>query len=676
MFYGRDRLLQLGERVVKLILKIFFALFLICLAHRASAEGLVLTQDDFGSLGLQPYLEASFRNEETWDEPMSIPSDSAFRPILEAQLQQAQEKVIWLRFRLDNLSPQALPVVLMTRNFFHGLQVFELKGMELQLIRDGSFKEEVREPFSKFGTFAETLLVSPGSHTYVIRCIKKLPRKTLVWHVLDQRSAEDLANREIIIKGIFFGFFVAILIYVLVQYIEFREPTFLYYVLYNGAATLNFIFLSGMFRQYVNLPVLAQYQDLIINGTGIGTAVLANVFTIAYLRLKENLPYMRRILLGMSALLLAYVMGLSFNLHAFFYRTGAIVLLLSAPMIVLAGILMVRKGFRPAYFFTLGWSFVILGSIFRAAELLDLMKENFLTQWGFALGSSIEMFVLCFALTEQYRHRERESKKAIEHLNESLSLANQQLEASFLDLKHETQSRMSLVKDLAHRGNNPLHAGQLALLNLKGEKEALTQLVATLLGREEDMEPEALACNRQFQKIFTEMGLSQGVLAESMERMGEAIREIRILSGVDGYTVASISITKLWTLLLQRMEESLGVSEVQRLKVHHSLEGISLMGHSLALIVTLEQLLTYILKKTSGDLSLSWELRAHAKPSEGLSLAWQGAEVKQDPLWQRLVSEHAYLLRPYGLRLTWEDHTEQLVFEFDKSLWQGSTPLR
>jgi diguanylate cyclase (GGDEF)-like protein len=100
----------------------------------------------------------------------------------------------------------------------------------------------------------------------------------------------------------------------------------------------------------------------------------------------------------------------------FFYQQTAgpvtTIWAISAPLILLIGVVCVFKRQRSAYFFTGAFAIFFLGNSSSSLAALAILPHNPLTNYGGQIGSCIEMMLLAFALADRVHIMRREKNTA------------------------------------------------------------------------------------------------------------------------------------------------------------------------------------------------------------------------------------------------------------------------
>jgi signal transduction histidine kinase len=199
--------------------------------------------------------------------------------------------------------------------------------------------------------------------------------------------------------GLLYGMLLILSLYNLVLYFYLRDSSYLYYVLYFSTILLGVMALYGFGEQYLwpNWPAfgaVAARSFLILSFT------FCLLFSTSFLRTNIYTPRLHRIMRGTAAAIFI-VLGLQF----IWFRETAIVhvllMIVSCCLMIIAGLLVWRKGYRPARYFLLGWTLVLLGFVIFILTLIDVLPFTDYIDTILRLGLIVLALVLSFGLADR-----------------------------------------------------------------------------------------------------------------------------------------------------------------------------------------------------------------------------------------------------------------------------------
>lgn len=234
--------------------------------------------------------------------------------------------------------------------------------------------------------------------------------------------------------GIYYGILIALLLYNLIIFLSVRDLNYFYYVLYVACFGLVQLALNGLAFEYLWPKHPGWANQAVPLFMALGIIAMAQ-FSRSFLDLKRNFPLSNRFFLAC----MLFQCGMIVATFLLPYRTVIVIetgfVFFMALLIVGSGIGCLLKGYRPAAYFLLAWSFVLSGAVIYAMVSFDLLPKNFLTEYGMQIGSAAEMILLSFALayrinllTQENERIARESAEMLEyHVTERTRELNEAL---------------------------------------------------------------------------------------------------------------------------------------------------------------------------------------------------------------------------------------------------------
>jgi len=273
-------------------------------------------------------------------------------------------------------------------------------------------------------------LVGDTSRYGEARSIGAIVQRLDTWF-LEQRSV-------LFAEGVYAGIILALVLYNLVLYFSIRELAYLYYSLYVLLFGSLWIARSGFFYQYLwpHHPFWdAEYQPYL--------AAAAIIFSILFVReflaTRQRSRWVDSLLLG--------ALGVTLGCCLVRLTTGRILLPLPLALIGLAlavfyagiGLAALTRGFRPARFFLVAWTAVLLGSAIYILMFLRWLPVNFVTYNAAQIGSAMECILLAFALADRVNllkleNDEKQSQYTLQ-LQEQVTQRTKELTTAVEELK-------------------------------------------------------------------------------------------------------------------------------------------------------------------------------------------------------------------------------------------------
>lgn len=211
--------------------------------------------------------------------------------------------------------------------------------------------------------------------------------------------------------GIFYGMVLVFSLYNLVMFFAIRQVQYLYYILYNLSIGLYEMCADGIAYQFIwpNAPHWNQYAY------GIAlflSSIFALLFTQSLLYVRSKAYRLNKVIWGVIVLRsLFFVVCLLFNKNWFAYKIVEIVPL---SLAYFTGCRILLKGYRPARYFVIGYSFLLAGFMIKVLLALNVAWLPFgpVTHYSLSVCFVMEMLFISFAIGDKVRFLKRKKDQA------------------------------------------------------------------------------------------------------------------------------------------------------------------------------------------------------------------------------------------------------------------------
>ncbi len=392
--------------------------------------------------------------------------------------------------------------------------------------------------------------------------------------VAREYSVWESINKDQLFFGIYIGIICVMFFYNIFIFITVRDSSYLYYVLYIITVGLVQACLKGYASKYLwreNTWLTIQMTNIALALSGI-TAIF---FLFRFLGIKENRPKLFRVFQGILAL---YFVGIAINLSGRFVDAQKLIqgtASLVSFTIMFAGISIYRKGYKPALYLTIAWSFFLTGVIVYILKDAGVLPYNGFTSNAILIGSAFEVALLSFALADKINTYRKEKDQAranelallmeneklvreqnvvlerkVKERTQELDLSNQELNKALIDLKEaETQlvesekmaSLGQLTAGIAHEINNPINFVTSNIRPLNRDVaillEAMNEIEQIGLTDEnaEEKKKKVAAYKEEidFEYLKEEIGMLLNGIGEGANRTQEIVKGLRVFSRLD-----------------------------------------------------------------------------------------------------------------------------------------------
>jgi PAS domain S-box-containing protein len=349
----------------------------------------------------------------------------------------------WARFHVANTADEPANWLLSVDSylFFIDTYVPASGSSQYKVTRTGTAlpfgAREIEHP-----RFLFTLPLAPGEESTIY---VRLESESALNFPMTIWSAETLAQDDLtqqLLSGFIYGVLLIMLGYNLILFLYLKDRSYLYYVLFLFFLLMGFLVDDGFAHRYL-WPAQGR-----INATGgqlfFVLAILSALkFTTAFLPTKEDTPRLHKainILIVALALTLP-LMWFDIRISA---RPNLILTLIAYILVVSAGIVFWRRGYRPARYFLLAWLLLLTSLVIFVLSLFDILPLGFLGEAGSQAGIVVLTLTLSLALADRisiYRLEKESVQQDMldkqEEFAESLRQSNIELEKQFEERTQE-----------------------------------------------------------------------------------------------------------------------------------------------------------------------------------------------------------------------------------------------
>ncbi|UZD22563.1 7TM diverse intracellular signaling domain-containing protein [Algoriphagus halophytocola] len=451
------------------------------------------------------------------------------------------------------------------------IEVYDSNGEELAKLGRMNFKKEDYHSF-----FNTTKLPQSGGNTYYVK-IKSFGSVTVPLAVIVEEDFQLSIDERNVLFGIYFGIVIAMFFYNLFLWISTKDNLYGLYITYIIVVGMT----QGIIAGYLDVYLWPNSDFLKQNSYFLST-VLVNMVGIYYsLKFLKIADFNKK--LNSIGLLIIGIYSLVFG--AFLFDIGSInsrvrvlqVFLGIVPFfLAFISVYSLRKGYRPAKFFLISWSLLILSMIIFLLNDTNVLPNNFFTNYVFTFGSACEALLLSFALADKInllkKEKEREQMELVRVLNENEKLVREQntmleqkvrlrtdeLEQALRNLQN-TQSQLvnqekmaslgQLTAGIAHEINNPINFVSSNITPLKRDIKDIMEVVeyyrttATKeFTQESQKEAKRLEDEIELDYVLEEVDQLLKGMDEGARRTVEIVKGLRLFSRVDEQDVKKVDL--------------------------------------------------------------------------------------------------------------------------------------
>jgi PAS domain-containing protein/HPt (histidine-containing phosphotransfer) domain-containing protein len=445
----------------------------------------------------------------------------------------------WIRFRVSN---QAAEV----RKWILEFEYAPLDWIDLHVIhgdgrvtqKAGGDRRAFRERDIKYRTTNFTLSAEAQESLTIylrVRSESSIQGPIVLWS--PQRFIEK-ASHELMGFALYVGLMVAMILYNFFLFLSIRDRSHLYYVLYVFFYGYTMTSLFGLTYQYLT-PQYPVFSNLIVPVSIALGSVFILIFSHEFLKLRLYSVWMPRLFQFLLFWAACAVVAAPFS-YALGIKLAASLTMVGAPCVLVAGMICLGKGYRPAFFFVLAFTLFLVGVTINQLIPFGIIEPGPVANYSVHFGSAIEMLLLSIALGDKIKYEQNQSRHKIMDLHNALQEEHQKIVSlnEHLEMRVEEQTR-DIRSMLQHirlgiftiTDDGRIHKDHSAFLQRILQKSDLAGAKAVdLLFAGSDLDDDALS------QVKSILQSTLGEPACSFElNEGSLIREIR-KTGPDGQT--------------------------------------------------------------------------------------------------------------------------------------------
>ncbi|GCD77484.1 hybrid sensor histidine kinase/response regulator [Thermaurantimonas aggregans] len=331
-----------------------------------------------------------------------------------------------------------------------------------------SFEFEKREILGNYFKF----IIPPGQNQVFFRVRSfynvQFPATLYAWKSLNYEN-----SKEALLQGIYIGFVVIIVLYNLFFYLSIRDSIYIWYILHVAATAIITLHLNGYTFKYLwpKLPIINQNEPIIY-----GLGIFTTLFSIKFLRPETFSRFWNKVLWGIFWLnvpvfILPFV-GEKLLANMVVQLVGSF----GCFLMLVAGFALMLRGYRPAVFYVIAFSFLLVGVILSIMARMNILPNIPVFVHASQIGSALDMIMLSLAVADRVNEGLRERKK----------LKNQLLKEA-VEKENIIRQQNLMLKDEVDRQTSDLKKANTALekaaQELKAKNEYQNKLL-TIVGQD------------------------------------------------------------------------------------------------------------------------------------------------------------------------------------------------
>lgn len=272
--------------------------------------------------------------------------------------------------------------------------------------------------------------------------------------------------------GTFFGVLGIIAFYSLILFLTIKDQVYLFYFLYVlsfalfGLVHWNFIFqIIGMEKlvwkwEYYTIP----YSLM---------TIFFLFYTRKFLTTKENIPILDKVITFLIVLRgIILIFGIITKVYFFFDAIIDTIFHLAAFG---AGLIRIKQGYKPAKYFTMAFSILLVGLIVHAYNLEIYFPNNFFFTNALYITGIIEVGLFSVALSQRYKQEKNDKEKAHETMILQLKENSQLQQKVIFQLKENEELKNKVNLELEEKVRERTEQIRLQALEIERMNDLLRE---------------------------------------------------------------------------------------------------------------------------------------------------------------------------------------------------------
>lgn len=264
-----------------------------------------------------------------------------------------------------------------------------------------------------------SLDLPPGEPVDVLVRVRSQSSMQVPLQLYTPKAFTEVSRDAQLAIGLYYGIMLALFFYNLVLWLSLRDASYFWYLCHVTAFGLVLFTLNGLGFEYL-WPGSSWMADHMVP-ISICLALVAMLqFSRTFLELPRRWPRGNLLLLTLMGFFVLFGVASVWLPLRISTPVASRAVLLGVVGIVIATVVVLRRGYAPARLLLLAWSMFLLGTAVFTLLAFGLLPKNFATEYGVQIGSALEMLLLSIALGHRYAALRNENQRITAEANQKL----------------------------------------------------------------------------------------------------------------------------------------------------------------------------------------------------------------------------------------------------------------
>ncbi len=327
--------------------------------------------------------------------------------------------------------------------------LYEIHGTSAEvLFKSGDNKDFADRPIAHLNYQFPISLAANSSREFLLEVSASGEQLQVPLGLWTNTEISERDEKDRLLRGIYFGIILFVLLFNLFIYLIIKEKSTLYYVFYVFGLLMLQLSLGGFAHRYF-WPE-STYLANIANPLFASASIFALIrFTQLFLNLKTLFPKLNKVF-SILGHLVAINTLLALIYTPFFFKfsvlaINTIALLLNA-LIIPTVVMVMRKNFKPARYFLFAFIVLVASVFLFVLNNFGIYESEFYRSYGLQIGSAIEVILLSFAIVDKFKVFREEAYTRLVTITDMKAKANEVLEKKVTERTHEIATQKRIVE--------------------------------------------------------------------------------------------------------------------------------------------------------------------------------------------------------------------------------------